>query len=95
MMLTNIEITKIERIFSLIQPTTLKSIQSYNPRNEFRQFTIVGVQISKNKLYNVLYINIENITPWQLETFDSKVKKELPGKAFIEQHENITRLGIR
>jgi hypothetical protein len=30
-----------------------------------------------------------------LETFDSKVKKELPGKAFIEQHKNITRLGIR
>ncbi|MDI5888487.1 hypothetical protein [Flavobacterium yafengii] len=53
------------------------------------------MQISKNKLYNALYINIENITPWQLETFDSKVKKELPGKAFIEQHENITRLGIR
>jgi hypothetical protein len=94
-MLTNIEITKIERIFSLIQPTTLKSIQSYSPKNEFRQFVIVGKQIAKERAYSVLYINIENITPWQLETFDSKVKKELPGTAFIEQHKNITRLGIR
>jgi hypothetical protein len=94
-MLTNTEITKIERIFFLIQPNTLRTIQSYIPKNEFRQFVIVGKQIARNKSYSVLYINIENITPWQLETFDSKVKKELPAKAFVEQHENITRLGIR
>jgi hypothetical protein len=40
-----------------------------------------------------LHTNIENITAWQLETFDLKVKKELPGNAFVEQYENVTRLG--
>lgn len=81
--------------FFCSNPSTLKSVQSYSPKNEFRQFIIVGKQIARSKSYSVLYINIENITPWQLETFDSKVKKGLPGKAFVEQHGNITRLGIR
>lgn len=94
-MLTEKEIEKIQRIFFQIQPSTVKSIQNYNPFYEFRQYIIVGIQIAKYKSYDVLYINIENITPWQLTIFDKRAKKELPGKAFTEQHGTVTRLGFK
>ncbi|PWA10954.1 hypothetical protein [Flavobacterium laiguense] len=94
-MLTDQEQTKIESIFIQIEPKILRSIQLYKESEIFRQGIIVGLPSNKRGFYDTLYINIEKITPWQLKTFDRRVKKDIPGMAFIEQYDTITRLGFR
>lgn len=94
-MLSDQEQNKIETIFFQIAPKLLRSIQFYNESEKFRQGIIVGIPSKKRGFYETLYINIENITPWQLKTFDKRVKKDLPGMAFVEQYDTITRLGFK
>lgn len=94
-MITDLELSKIQTIFFQIAPKMLRSIQAYESRQEFRTGVIVGLPSNKRGFYDTVYTNIENITPWQLKTFDRRVKKDIPNRAFVEQHGTITRLGFR
>nr|WP_294922164.1 hypothetical protein [uncultured Flavobacterium sp.] len=94
-MITDLEQSKIESILFHIVPKALRPVQFYDATQEFRADVIIGLPSKQRGFYDVLYMDIENITPWQLKTFDRRVKKELPAKAFTEQYGNITRLGFK
>lgn len=94
-MLTDLEQSKILNILSHIVPKATVPIQYYDEKQPKRYDIIIGMPSSKRGFYDILFIDIEDITPWQLKTFDRRVKKELPGKAFTDQNGNVTRLGFK
>lgn len=91
-MLTDLEIEKIQSIYFHIVPKALKSIQHYDSLREIRTNTIIGIPSKVRGFYDTLYMDIENITPWQLKTFKKRVEKDIPGKGFITENGEITRL---
>ncbi|PXY44506.1 hypothetical protein [Flavobacterium hydrophilum] len=91
-MLTDLEIEKIQSIYFHISPNALRPIQQYDEMRKIRTDTIVGYRSKKQGFWDVIYMDIENITPWQLKTFDKRVKKDLPGRSEIEKHGDVTRL---
>lgn len=91
-MITDLERSKIERILFHIVPDALRPVQQYDETIELRTGIIIGIPSKKYGFYEILYMDIENITPWQLKTFERRTKKDIPGKAFVEQNGTITRL---
>ncbi|MEO7977756.1 hypothetical protein [Flavobacterium sp.] len=91
-MLNELEINKIEAIFFYIAPNALRPIQFYDASQEYRSEVIIGFPSKLRGFWELIYMDIDNITPWQLKTFDKRVKKDIPGKARVEQHGTITRL---
>jgi len=91
-MLTELEVDKIRTIFFYIVPNALRPIQHYDSFREIRTDTIVGIPSKIRGLYDSVYMDIENITPWQLKTFKKRVAKDIPGKGYITEHGEITRL---
>ncbi len=94
-MFTDKEFELITRLFFQLVPSAVRSIQSYDPMHIHRNGYVIGFPALKKGAYKCLYLDIENITPWQLKTFDRRAKKELPGLAYIEQYGDITRVGFR
>ncbi|MCK8143187.1 hypothetical protein MW871_14955 [Flavobacterium sp. I-SCBP12n] len=91
-MLSSQDIEQVNRILKRIVPSIMLSVQNYNPDQELREGIVIGIPGKKKGFNEMVYTNIENITPWQLKTFDTMVKKFLPNKSTIEQHGTITRI---
>jgi len=89
-MITDQEQTIIINIYKRIVPNILLSIQYYKDDIVDRDGCIIGQLKYKN--YQYLYINIKNIRPWQLKTFESDANKKMPNRFIIKTKDNITRL---
>lgn len=91
-MITDSELEKIQSIYFHIVPNALRPVQQYDSFREIRTDTIVGIPSKKHGFWDTVYMDIENITPWQLKTFERRVAKDIPGKGFIQKNGDITRL---
>ena len=89
-MLTDTDENIIIAIYKRIVPDIVLSIQIYSKDIEDRNGFIIGKKKFKN--YVFVYINIKNIKPWQLKTFESDAKKKLPNRYLIKTKDDITRL---
>lgn len=89
-MITDKEEEVIIRILKRIEPNLILAIQKYSKDIEDRTGYLIGS--IKYKQCQYLYINIQNITPWQMKTFESMTKKYLPNRAIIKTKGDLTRL---
>ncbi|MNQ29865.1 hypothetical protein D3C85_431890 [compost metagenome] len=89
-MITDKEIVIITNIFKRIVPDIVLSIQQYKKDIEDRDGYLIGR--IKYKQYEFIYINIKNITPWQLQTFELMAKKKMPNRYVIKIKDEITGL---
>lgn len=88
-MITDQEQDIITSIFKQIAQSVVLSIQFVNEANLMREGYVLGI-MSYNR-YESVYINVKDVTPWQIKTFEKRVKKDLPNRGFIEKHDDITR----
>lgn len=89
-MITDKEVELIIKIFKRVVPYLVLSVQIYSKDVEDRTGYLIGK--TKYKQFEFLYINIQNITPWQIKTFEIMTKKYLPNRAIIKTKDEITRL---
>ncbi|MBC5836805.1 hypothetical protein [Flavobacterium muglaense] len=89
-MLTDNEISIINGIYKRIVPSIVLSIQIYTKDIEDRDGYLIGKK--KFNQYEWLYINIKNIKPFQLKTFQSMANKKMPNRYIIKISGEITRL---
>lgn len=97
MRITDETIEKIESIFSFIQVTELRTVQRYDPMQEYRQHCVFAVDWKFGSCEKI-YVNIEagKFTPWRKKMFDKR-KKDIPHNEFIEfvPEHNIIRIGFK
>ena len=89
-MITEGEITIINGIYKRIVPSVVLSIQTYSKDVEDRDGYLIGKL--KYKQYEFIYINIKNIKPFQLKTFQTMANKKMPNRYIIKVSGDITRL---
>jgi hypothetical protein len=99
MPLTEIQVRSAERIFNFALKHKPDAIQAYNPAEEFRTNTTIAKhnRLSMPIICSEIYINVLELTAWQIKAFKERANKLLPDNWFIEEHpkEKIIRFGFR
>lgn len=87
----------IELLFTYIVKSRVWPVQKYDPLEENRP----NIMIAKGLTYrdagfcSEVYVNLQKLTDWQRKHFSSRAQKIMPNRWYIEDINNITRIGFR